>query len=347
MRALVATVLCAHLRASLALHPPRPVAARACARFAAAPDAPLAGGIPALFDAVAAPAAPAPPVAVVADDAPAPAAKRSACVFGWFFASEKELAFVKKKYEQNGFTDVLIVPSDVAMISRPRGWYRTYLERHVEQNTVGSPMAKEFDVVHCLSGGFLNFYLARAAGIPISCKTLVMDSTPILPTPAAFTRFVRAVFAAKGAARLLRVYPGPIHRSVVWARWVAGAAYARAKHRVLRRDADPRINAAAGIWLRRFSTAVFRRTYPVMIDDALDEVFGHVPHLRVEFIYNPKDPFISQLDLETAVQRAKALGCRVHMSEVETNHVQTMFRKPKIWQKAVEPDTVPLANAAA
>ena len=67
---------------------------------------------------------------------------RSVCVFGWFFASEKELGFVEKKYRQLGFDDVTIVPSDVSTISRPRGWYRTYIARHIEQNSVGSPLAR-------------------------------------------------------------------------------------------------------------------------------------------------------------------------------------------------------------
>ena len=133
-----------------------------------------------------------------------------------------------------------------------------------------------------------------------------MDSTPILPTPAAFVTFVRAFLDAKGMKRLLRVFPYKAHRCLVWVRWVLGAAYARLKHAVLRRDNSKDVGPSAGIWLNKFSNGVFLRKYPTLIDTTLDVVFRGGQDVR--FLYNPQDPFISQDDLKLAISSVGIFG---------------------------------------
>jgi hypothetical protein len=145
-----------------------------------------------------------------------PPAGRSALVLGWFHASERELAYVRKLYLRHGFTDVVVRPSVIGKIAKPRGWYRS-IRRGLRQEAVATQAAtralvggrgkssasepdvsRHFDVVHCLSGGFLSLYVLLRSGNRLSYDTLLLDSTPILPNPVAYTRFARAFLAAAG-----------------------------------------------------------------------------------------------------------------------------------------------------
>mmetsp|Transcript_17502 Transcript_17502/g.40105 ORF Transcript_17502/g.40105 Transcript_17502/m.40105 type:complete len:337 (-) Transcript_17502:487-1497(-) len=102
--------------------------------------------------------------------------ERSALVLGWFYATPRELEYVRKLYTRNGYTHVVVLPSVVQRIAKPRGWYRT-----IRQHTPPAHLGRHFDVVHCLSGGFLSMYVLRSSGVPITYSSLVLDSTPILP----------------------------------------------------------------------------------------------------------------------------------------------------------------------
>ena len=112
---------------------------------------------------------------------------KSALVLGWFGAQDKELEFVKKIYKKKGFGDVVVQPSPIATCSKPRGWYRSVasLSRAMEKHqAVGGSDAdgasstakdealekalaigRDFDVVHVMSGGFLNLYLTLLSGV--------------------------------------------------------------------------------------------------------------------------------------------------------------------------------------
>ena len=57
---------------------------------------------------------------------------------------------------------------------------------------------RHFDVVHCMSGGFLQLYVLLRSGIHLNFSTLLFDSTPILPKPVAFTTFARAYMRSAG-----------------------------------------------------------------------------------------------------------------------------------------------------
>lgn len=141
---------------------------------------------------------------------------RSALVLGWFHASERELAYVRKLYLRHGFTDVVVRPSVIGKIAKPRGWYRS-IRRGLRQEAAATQattralvggrgkasasepdVSRHFDVVHCLSGGFLSLYVLLRSGTRLSYDTLLLDSTPILPKPVAYTRFARAFLAAAG-----------------------------------------------------------------------------------------------------------------------------------------------------
>lgn len=143
-------------------------------------------------------------------------AGRSALVLGWFHASERELAYVRKLYLRHGFTDVVVRPSVIGKIAKPRGWYRS-IRRGLRQEAIATQattqalvggrgkasasepdVSRHFDVVHCLSGGFLSLYVLLRSGNRLTYDTLLLDSTPILPKPVAYTRFARAFLAAAG-----------------------------------------------------------------------------------------------------------------------------------------------------
>ena len=96
---------------------------------------------------------------------------------------------------------------------------------------LNAELDREFDVVHCMSGGFLNLYLLLSAHVPLRCRTLVMDSTPILPQPRAFVRFARAYMRENGLAAVPALLPEPLHTAFYTARWSLGALYVRIKHK--------------------------------------------------------------------------------------------------------------------
>ncbi|CAE8667542.1 unnamed protein product, partial [Polarella glacialis] len=84
------------------------------------------------------------------------------------------------------------------------------------------------DVVHCLSGGFLNYYLLKASRVPLSCRLLLLDSTPILPKPKAFTTFTRQFLTDAGRGRAVSMFPRRLHEGLVHVRWVLSARRALA-----------------------------------------------------------------------------------------------------------------------
>ena len=49
--------------------------------------------------------------------------RKTAAVFGFFGASDRELALIEKRYAKNGY-ECVVVPSPVKEVARPSGWYR-------------------------------------------------------------------------------------------------------------------------------------------------------------------------------------------------------------------------------
>ena len=120
---------------------------------------------------------------------------RSALVLGWFHASDRELAYVRKLYKRNGFSDIVIRPSLIGKIAKPRGWYRSIrrglrqeaaatsaatgalvgreaaaaISRASSGDGISADVSRHFDVVHCLSGGFLSLYVLLRSGSHLSC----------------------------------------------------------------------------------------------------------------------------------------------------------------------------------
>lgn len=125
--------------------------------------------------------------------------------------------------------------SVVKEIATPRGWYRTY-DRFVSGDGVSvelqASLGQSFDVVHCMSGGFLNLALVLSSKIPAKFKVLVLDSTPIMPQPKAFVRFARAYMSDHGLDFITKLLPERFHTWIYTSRWGIGGAYVRAKHKV-------------------------------------------------------------------------------------------------------------------
>ena len=49
--------------------------------------------------------------------------RKTAAVFGFFGASDRELALIEKRYAKNGY-ECVVVPSPVKEVARPSGWYK-------------------------------------------------------------------------------------------------------------------------------------------------------------------------------------------------------------------------------
>jgi len=258
--------------------------------------------------------------------------KKTAAVFGFFGASDRELKLIEKRYAKNGY-ECVVVPSPVSEVARPAGWYKNF--RRNAKLGKQHPLARHFDVVHCMSGGFLNYYLTRGAGVPLGCDTLLLDSTPILPKPRAFTTFARQYLRDAGAGPLVALFPRHLHLFLIRTRWSVTALRLRVQHWLKDRvDPHPTWRDLTTHWLRMSSSAARRGNYEPIVQHAARIAFSRAPCAvapkRAVFLHNPADPYLSRADVLATVDAARALGlpCQVH--EVSTNHVQTIFQKPKM-----------------
>ena len=250
-------------------------------------------------------------VAQVARGADAPnttPSERSVLVLGWFFASKRELDYVRKAYAKNGYTHIEIVPSAVSVISKPRGWYRT-MRRQLQPNRAADPkpnahLGRHYDVVHCLSGGFLAMYVLRRSGVPLTFSSLLLDSTPILPKPAAFTRFTRAYLNSIGLTLPLKLLPSALHLRLVQLRWNLGLMYVQLRHWVLSALGREQ-GAPLEHWTRGPVGWALKGDYTRVARHALGTIYeGAEAGARVIFVANPEDPYIDTTDVEEAAQVA-------------------------------------------
>ncbi|CAE8709324.1 unnamed protein product [Polarella glacialis] len=263
----------------------------------------------------------------------------SVVVFGWFGATQRELEMVQRVYRKNGYDIVTVVQSSIAQMTSPRGWCGT-VKAHVKMGD-DHPLARHVDVVHCLSGGFLNYYLLKASHVPLSCRLLLLDSTPILPKPQAFTTFTRQFLTDAGRGRAVSMFPRQLHEGLVHVRWVLSARRALAEERLasLWRAAMGAVGfkvapaSPARHWVRLIMGLAVRGSYDRVVRHTLSKVFGGSPDVRppetVVFLHNPEDPYLDNSDVENTVAAASQFGPSVSEQLVTTGHIQTLFRKPK------------------
>lgn len=273
---------------------------------------------------------------------------KSVLVFSWFYAAPKELELVKRIYKKKGFSKVVVQESIVKEIATPRGWYRTY-----EKFTGGAELDKElqatlgqeFDVVHCMSGGFLNLALALTSSIPVRFKVLVLDSTPIMPQPKAFVRFARAYMKDHGLDVITKLLPEPLHTAFYTSRWGLGGGYVRLKHKVMqltgikgkRRIGDMPYEEMEK-WTRWATHVAMLDRYDnmtqVTIDTVLDKQASGVEECI--FLYNPTDPYINPDDVNTVINHCPDAGVEATIVHVGTKHIETLFRKPNVLFNAID-----------
>lgn len=271
-----------------------------------------------------------------ASSAGMPAAERSVLVLGWFFASSRELDYVRRAYCKNGYKHVVVAPSVVGVVTKPRGWYRAIRRRLRPASNQTSELGTQhmasghFDVVHCLSGGFLSLYLLRRSGVPLTFSNLLLDSTPIMPKPAAFTRFTRAYLRSIGLALPLRLLPRALHQWLVRVRWSIGLKYVQLRHRLLvalgREQGE-----ALDSWTAGPVQWALDGEYSRVARHALGTVYqGASKGARVLFAFNPDDPYIDTRDVDEAAQVAREVGLRVETAHVTCDHIKAMFTSPRL-----------------
>jgi len=267
--------------------------------------------------------------------------KKSVLILSWFYAQPKELELVRRIYTKRGY-DVHIHESLVDEVARPRGWYNTY-SRFVKGDGVSQELSskiyKEWDVVHAMSGGFLNLALILApTSKQIKFQKLVLDSTPILPNPVSFVRFARAYMKEHGLDWANKIIPEPVQTGYQTARWSVGAAYARGKHKVGSRIKSRRILGQMppetvmemDEWTRWATHSSMLNRYDQMCDRAIESIFNAPGLEEVTFLFNPQDPYLNQGDVQRCIEYAKGHGREVAVVHSPCNHIETIFRKPKL-----------------
>jgi len=190
-------------------------------------------------------------------------------------------------------------------------------------------------------------YLVRAAGVPLSCGSLLLDSTPILPKPGAFVTFTRQFMIDSGKGVAVSIVPKAIHRGLVHLKWVLGARFELAKSRLAawvpgKSDTGPSGGAChqTAFILRAAATGSYDR----MIQNMFSKVFGRTRSAAapasVVFLHNPEDPYLDKIDVESTYVAAGRIAPSVSKRLVTTGHVQTLFRKPRQVFEACEPQVV-------
>jgi len=266
-------------------------------------------------------------------------------ILSWFYAKPKELELVSRIYKRKGFEEVVIQESIVKDISTPRGWYRTYLnfaKGDGPSDELRQTLGREYDVVHCMSGGFLNLGLVLSVRhlIPLRYRYVVMDSTPILPQPKSFVRFARAYMDDHGLSFVNKVLPETLHTAYQHSRWGVGAAWVRGKHKFqarfsknpVRRLGDMPVEAVAEMdsWTRWATHAVMLDRYDEMCENMINLVFTSPGLKKAIFMYNKEDPFINPDDVSRCMSDCEAAGVEAQELLVSSKHIETLFRKPNI-----------------
>jgi len=288
-------------------------------------------------------------------------------VLAWFYSSQREREFVRRLYLRNGFTDCVVLESPVGVYTKPRGWYRTMRKNQKRLGDEGDAhdLDQHFDVVHCMSGGFLHLYTLIRSGVQLRCDTLLFDSTPILPKPAAFTRFARAYLESEGITLPLRLVSRAAQERMVNGRWSVALRYVRAKHKLLNalgRRAE-RLDtwataetgatglALAGKWDELEAAEVCSRVFSRPAGDGHSGGDGHgggdghsgggghgggggagehrCARGEVVFLYNPSDPFLDAQDVERVMEFAVGAGYKVRAEHTDADHVKTLFVSPR------------------
>jgi hypothetical protein len=248
-------------------------------------------------------------------------------------------------YKRNGFDEVIIEQSPVGVMTKPRGWYRTIRKqgKHMAgaSNSAGTfdRLNRNFDVVHCMSGGFLNLYVLLRAGVDIRFSRLLFDSTPILPKPAAFTQFSRAYMEAAGWKLALKALPAKLHVKMVALRWHIGLWYVRGKFMLMQKLGRARGDAETDwcegpiMWgLRGDFERVSRHALGTVFEIAARGPTGQGPTgqaANIEFVYNPDDPFMRVEDIREAAALAAKCGLPVRETYVAVDHIKGLFSIPK------------------
>jgi hypothetical protein len=236
---------------------------------------------------------------------------------------------------------VVIEPSLVSVVTKPRGWYRAMRHRlqprRVEKlAATDRPLPREalgrhFDVVHCLSGGFLQLYVLLRSGVDLTFDTALFDSTPILPRPSSFARFTRAYLASVGLGPLLVALPRRVHQFLVRARWTLSLLYIRAKHLALRG-----LRRLQGDALEKWTEGPVRWA----LDNDYDRVAVHalgtlyeaaaaVRGSRLLFLHNLDDPFVDVDEIQMAAELAEGAGLSTRTQLVDVDHVKALFACPR------------------
>jgi hypothetical protein len=283
------------------------------------------------------------PAAAAVSSAPSTSAespKKSVLVLGWFFAKERELEYVKKMYKKSGYDEVVIEPSTFGVISKPRGWYRI-MRRRLQPNRKTadsdgpySSLSREFDVVHCLSGGFLALYVILSSGVDLRFSTLLCDSTPILPKPSAFSRFACAFLKSVGLSLPLKLLPMPeaLLTRLVAMRWQIGITYIRLRHSLLQLLGRPQGEVLSTFQAGPVSWGL-AGDYDRIARHALGTVYracaGHAGFRSLELLYNPDDPFLDPDAVRYAASEAAACGVPVQETHVQADHIKALFVQPK------------------
>lgn len=285
----------------------------------------------------------------MADAAAAPAKEgKSVLIFSWFYAAPKELELVRRIYKKKGFTNIEVQESIVKEIATPRGWYRTY-DKFVSGEAVNKELqarlGQEFDVVHCMSGGFLNLALVLSAKIPIKFKVLVLDSTPIMPQPKAFVRFARAYMMDNGLDVVTKILPEPVHTWFYTSRWGIGGVYVRLKHKLssLFGIKGPRRlgeipSQEMETWTRWATHVAMLDRYENMTQVTIDTVINPSASGMEEciFMYNPNDPYVNPDDVQMVIDRCPKMKVTPTVVHVGNKHIETVFRKPNILFNAID-----------
>ena len=77
-----------------------------------------------------------------AESGKAAARAKSALILGWFGASSRELELVERVYKRNGYEDVTVMPSLIAALTKPSGWFRTFKQVRLAEAPRGAWRAR-------------------------------------------------------------------------------------------------------------------------------------------------------------------------------------------------------------
>lgn len=243
-----------------------------------------------------------------------PAKKKMALVFSFFGARQIQMHMIAFKYRREGYDCKVIETKIGDFINAYKALQ--FLNQEIMKKTFVED--GHYDIIHVMSGGFLQYGLLRYGGASISCDTIIFDSTPIMLKPASFVTFVKTYTNLPLPSWFIRMLIS------IWY-WISASFYLLFNRKGKAKKALEMAN------LIRFGK------YDTISEILLKSVLDHTGYIKPKqsiFVYNAEDPYINVSDIKNAIDFTVEKDTKVIKVVNSNKHIEMIFKNSNMFFKS-------------